>query len=62
MDLKPPAGRSLTFSMPEGMEGCGGNGRTRVVMVVGWAERREDKTGRLLGVTRIVMNTPRMAS
>ena len=54
---------SLTFSMPEGRSGWGGKGRTKVWMGLGWwAERSGFKMGRFLGVTNIVILTPRRAN
>lgn len=58
---KAAGGRSLTFSAPEGREGCAGKGRTKGV-IEGWAERSGRRIERFLGVTRTVMVRPRMDS
>lgn len=54
-------GRSLTFSAPEGMDGSAGKGRTKGFME-GCVERSGCRIGRFLGVTMIVMVSPRIDS
>ena len=58
---KALGGRSLTFSAPEGREGCAGTGRTRG-LILACVERSGCRIGRFLGVTRMVMVRPRRAS
>ena len=53
--------RSLEFSTPAGIEGCCGKGKTRVLMD-GCLERRGLRRERFCGVTRTVMDNPRVAS
>lgn len=62
MALKPPAGKSFTFSIPEGISGCDGIGRTRVLIVFGWVDNNGVKAGRFFGVMHIVVNIFLMAS
>ena len=52
---------SLTFSTLEGRDEWWGKGRTRVWMD-GWEERSGSRVWRFLGVTKMVMVRPRMAS
>ena len=59
--LKDLAGMSLEFSTPAGMEGCAGKGKTRVLME-GCLERRGFRRERFRGVTRTVIDNPRVAS
>ena len=58
---KAMGGRSLTFSAPVGSEGCAGKGKTRV-LIDGCLERSGFRIERFLGVTCMVMVSPRVAS